>query len=252
MAIPGHHALSGAYLRVKRAGIHLADLEGRIKAFWESSNKKLTISFNLNTLELTPQTDNLPAIPAMLGVLVGEIIYNLRCALDYLVFELAILDSGIEQEMTQFLIEDTPKGWERRRPRYLRGLSVEHVAMIERLQPFPGRDDNWRLAALRDISNSDKHCQWLVVAQQIDGPIFLKASAPGSFEGETRGQVKSTVLPDGRKADVHMYGNLTAAITLADGTPIVETLHSVKARVIDILNSFMPEFPVAQNPPPEV
>jgi hypothetical protein len=38
--------------------------------------------------------------------LVGEICYNLRSALDYLVFELAKHDSGTRQENTQFPIAE--------------------------------------------------------------------------------------------------------------------------------------------------
>jgi hypothetical protein len=40
---------------------------------------------------------------------VGEVCYNFRSALDYLIFELAKLDSGVEQGGTQFPIMDSPK-----------------------------------------------------------------------------------------------------------------------------------------------
>ena len=52
-------------------------------------------------------------IPETFPILVGEIIYNLRAALDYLIFELSLLDSGneINGSIPQFIIEDEPTGW---------------------------------------------------------------------------------------------------------------------------------------------
>jgi hypothetical protein len=44
-------------------------------------------------------------IPEEISIVVGEICYNLRAALDYLVYELARLDSGCIQNGTQFPIE---------------------------------------------------------------------------------------------------------------------------------------------------
>ena len=89
------------------------------------------------------------------GVLIGEIFYNLRCASDYLVFELAKLDSGMEQNGTQFPIVDTKKDFEGRvKGPWLRGIKTAHVAEIERLQPYNGCTWTKRL---RECSNPDKH-----------------------------------------------------------------------------------------------
>jgi len=73
----------------------------------------------------------------MLGILVGEVIYNLRAALDYLIYELAFLDSFKIQEGTQFPIEDTKRRWQvaafgtKKRPARLVGISGRHKAAIE-------------------------------------------------------------------------------------------------------------------------
>ena len=44
--------------------------------------------------------------PPELAVVVSDIIHNLRATLDYIVYELALSDSGKVQDGTQFLIED--------------------------------------------------------------------------------------------------------------------------------------------------
>jgi hypothetical protein len=254
MPIPEHHALSPAYLRIKRAGIHLTDLEARINTFWESTNRTIVVNLKVESGELTfngfSDDHPPPTIPAVFGVIVGEITYNLRCALDYLVFELALLDSGVEQSRTQFPIEDSEESWDSRWPRLLKGVNVEHRTRIEGYQPY--KRDNW-LAWLRDVSNQDKHRQWIITPVEVTGPIYWRKGEPGSFDGDARGFVRRTVTTDGREVDVHMYGDLTSYVTLGDGgPPVVEFFQQLKARVAEVLDHFKPDFPAAQNPPPAV
>ena len=83
-------------------------------------------------------------VPHALSILVGEIIYNLRAAIDYLIYELAFVDSKKIQHGTQFPIEDTEGDVmgrcdeKRRRGVFLRGLTDQHRAAIKRLQPCDG------------------------------------------------------------------------------------------------------------------
>jgi len=90
----------------------------------------------------------------MIGILAGEALYNLRAALDYLVFGLAWLDCGSQQDDTQFPIVDNPRRWSRAVQRWMRGVSAEHIDRIVPYQPFSGC--TWT-RKLRDLSNPDKH-----------------------------------------------------------------------------------------------
>jgi hypothetical protein len=239
------HPLGGAYLRVRRASEHLAYLKQAIDsvdALWKSSDQEMTIQVDLNTSEIRPIfPDNPPPmIPSMCGLVVGETVYNLRAALDYLVYELAILDSGSPQEGTQFLIEDCKKSWKRRWPTYMKGISVKHRTQIEELQPY-NRGYEWT-AALRDISNSDKHREWTVVATVIAGNVTWQRGSVGSFEGRTGGFIHRATLASGTEIDVYVDHNLGRAITLDDGTPVIETLEQFIARVGETLDAFKPEF----------
>src|SRR5436305_13077108 len=95
------------------------------------------------------------APPRFLGVLIGEIVQNLRTSLDYLIHRLAWYDAGPDAERkTQFPIEDKPEVFKGRKRTHLEGLTADHIAAIERLQPYNGV--KW-LAALRDLFNGDKH-----------------------------------------------------------------------------------------------
>ena len=85
-------------------------------------------------------------IPAMLGILIGETIYNLRAILDYLVYELAILDSGQIQKGTQFPIEDTESEFDSQS--YLLSSVWEFKTPAE----FSGKQDYWIKHQLFDIA----------------------------------------------------------------------------------------------------
>jgi hypothetical protein len=182
-------------------------------------------------------------IPPALGILVGETAYNLRAALDYLVYELAILDSGSVQEGTQFPIEDSENDEKWKRHPRLVGLSGTHVTAIERLQPHDGREANLWLRHLRDISNSDKHRLCAVVIETITGNLSWRFSLPGSFQDVGPDDlVGPAEADDGTPLEVHVYGKVTSVVTLPDGTPIIETLHQLLGGVRGILEAFKPEF----------
>lgn len=84
----------------------------------------------------------------------GEIIYNLRAALDYLVFELTLMDTGAVQKDTQFPTESSKKDGFKQQSRFLKGLNAEHQAAIEARIPMDSQDDQFR--------------SWLIMAGRSD------------------------------------------------------------------------------------
>ena len=101
---------------------------------------------------------SLPEAPLEISMLVGEITYNLRAALDYLVCQLSLLDTpswaGKRERRNQFPIESSEKGFRDRRATMLAGVSDAHAALMETFQPFAGCA--W-MAMLVTLSNVDKH-----------------------------------------------------------------------------------------------
>jgi hypothetical protein len=128
--------LDGAYARLDRVREHLTDLEVREKAILHPQIANIVAETDLNTVKDFVITDPLADLPQRFSILIGETIYNLRAALDYLVFDLAILDSGGPRKGTQFPIDDTKDVFTGHRGRFLKGLSTKHIAQIEALQPY--------------------------------------------------------------------------------------------------------------------
>jgi hypothetical protein len=148
------HALDGCRERVRRAEEHLNELEREIAVTIEKQAYSLPFDLDIKPPHPAINVGDPPETFAgvRLGTLVGEIIYNCRCALDYLIYALAVIDSGKPQEKTQFPIMDTAKDFAGRGKTLLVGVSAAHVAAIERLQPYNGCKWTGLLRALSNIA----------------------------------------------------------------------------------------------------
>lgn len=231
------HPLDGAFARINWAGEHLADLESSIKLAIEQEQKRLASQFDSQSGQGRVRTFSTIqyVVPLRWAIIIGEILYNLRSALDYLIYELTIIDSGVEKNGTQFPIESTKDGFGGRGNTYLKGLSVKHKADIEALQPYNGHDWIGRFATL---SNQDKH-RLLTPVVNITQSVVEKGHV-GQFEG-LPGHVHRTKSPSG-KSEMDVYADFTLYITFNDGTPVVQTLRQLIYEVRVILEAFKSEF----------
>jgi len=164
-------------LRHDRAGEHLADIETMVKTV--RSEHKIAIRQGDPD---PPESVEIPAgIGDRLSVRIGEHIYNLRAALDYLIYEL----SGHKRQ-TQFPVEKDRNSFNSRKTghnaagkdvaRYLHGVSTDHCRLIESVQPYvlaPGDPDprsSWT-GLLQCLSNEDKHRQVVPLNGRTGQPI---------------------------------------------------------------------------------
>ncbi len=169
MSLSPPHPLYGAHVRAKRAGYLIGTLRKQLQR-WTTDQMS---EDNMRYRELEPMVfeafQENPPIHHLFraAVTIGEIAYNCRAALDYLVAELARgANRGREVRRTQFPMEDRPDMFEarvtgvhpdnptRRVDRYLHKVPPPAVAMFRNLQPFAGCE--WT-TLLRDVSNPDKH-----------------------------------------------------------------------------------------------
>ncbi|MGC0272392.1 hypothetical protein ACO0LV_05285 [Pseudactinotalea sp. Z1739] len=106
-------------------------------------------------LDFPEVVDELGELGRRVTVLASEVIHHSRAALDYCAHNAAWVDSGVRNLETQFPFESTPEKWNRRRKSpWLRGVSDEHVAWIDAVQPYRGVE--WS-KNLQRLSNHDKH-----------------------------------------------------------------------------------------------
>ena len=120
--------------------------------------------------------------PTMWAVLLGDAVHNLRSALDHLIWQLVLVNTGKDGSTdNQFPICDTGEGYwnpgkngsPSQRTRRLKGVSREHMAIIDTFQAYrnyEARNQNRLdpLATLRDLSNHDKHRLLHVLIMAVD------------------------------------------------------------------------------------
>lgn len=106
-----------------------------------------------------------PDIADEIPILIGEVLYNFRAALDYSVGQISRLqtpDWTGRPRRNQFPIESTAEGYRGRRNSFLAGVGDGVVRFIEGIQPYNNCDWTRRLG---ELSNLDKHNELIVVFQ---------------------------------------------------------------------------------------
>ena len=155
--------------------------------------------------------------------LLSYAVSDLRSALEYLVYSLAWLDSGVEQKGTQFPIctrlEDFKKCVKQG---YLRGVNSTHVAKIEAAQPFNG--GCW-LKDLSGLSNPDKHMHLTLVTTR---------NRIEDFEGSLG------LDPETGTQQVNLEMVFTRLI--ADSLPVIPLLEELHEKVRDTVGDFRSDF----------
>jgi hypothetical protein len=242
-----------SYLRIARAEEHFVSLTEVLKGY------KDNISYDiLSIAEFHPTTfepdmtkirhawPDIQFVPDMANVYTGEVVQNLRTALDYFVFALARSDSqGVEQTGTQFLIEDDPGnaakrwGFTYNAPRRLKGFKQAHIDLIENLQPYKGCYWSRRL---RDLSNPDKHRKLYapIVAGRADWSFSSEIPRPDRVGWPCR--VLEARGPGG--SDVYMYLRTSFDVLFEDDSglalPIEPILKELLTEIPRTLELFEP------------
>jgi len=102
--------------------------------------------------------------PIEVGLIAGDVVQNLRAALDQLIWGNS--EGEKRDAQTAFPIYRTESGYHEHAPPKIRGIREEGRAHIEKWQPFQWgeRASDHPLAMLQDLSNTDKHRALLPVA----------------------------------------------------------------------------------------
>lgn len=160
------YQLAGARLKLERAVQLLDTLNTHISEFCKSPDKpyKLSVKQNLKTKVDCIVINIVRAPPPLWSLQIGEIIYNLRSALDHMAYEIAsVYNNGEVPPGTEFpIFIDADRFRDSKRGGGLykvRGVPENVRTSIGDMQPFQKREspELHRLWALQELSNWDKH-----------------------------------------------------------------------------------------------
>jgi hypothetical protein len=118
--------------------------------------------------EFVPMLHRSP--PLRLGVILGDMVHNLRSALDHLVWQAVLRNGGRPNRSHQFPICDDEKDWNDACNRVLRGLDAVDAEAVRDAQPFNVVMKPAALSRLREISNEDKH--------RVVTPVWRRSARP--------------------------------------------------------------------------
>lgn len=197
--------LAGCFDKLLRAKTHLDDLQARIDPYLA------------NAYDLRPEIDRedglflsrlvvAEPIPVEWSLIVGDAVHNMRSALDQAVCRLAECTGAEVTNDHKFPIRDTEPLTERARRRWdaqLEGVPDLAVEIIRRSQPFAGPQespDQHALAALRELSNEDKHRVILSRHGSVQGLPGIEVGSAGERDLEVEGRAEIMVnrpLADG-------------------------------------------------------
>jgi hypothetical protein len=159
----------GVKRKLARAGGQVKTINEKIEAYAADHANPMTLAGDLDGLVFTLQMPKVPPLDPNLSVDIGQVLHNLRSALDQTTY--AMLQANIPhvsgltskqrdamERASQFPITDNPQKFSDATP-MVQGLSADAVATIERFQPFNNPkgvvgDSLW---CVRELSNTDKH-----------------------------------------------------------------------------------------------
>lgn len=154
--------LAGVRAKLDRADAHLKSLQEEVATFLDSETYGVRHHFHPDGRHYTLSVQIKREPPLLLSVLVGDLVHNLRSALDHLAWQLVLANGGTPTRATQFPIftSDPASGDPLRKwTGSIEGMASPIGQAIRAIQPYHAgnRANLHSLAVLAALSNQDKH-----------------------------------------------------------------------------------------------
>lgn len=162
--------------KIQRAKEHIRDLHVEVRAFLSTPPEPYVISTKRD-----PQTRELiyyvssavEEVPSRIGLIVGDVVENLRSALDYLAYQLVLVGSpGVEPGRNVcFPVSENATRYNSETPGKVKGMRKDAIKAINALKPYKG--GNEFLWTLHRLNNINKHRTLITV-----GAAHVASSMP--------------------------------------------------------------------------
>lgn len=249
--------LYGVWAKCDWATEQLKSLHEEVLAFGKQPHPYTVVS------QVDDQRENYvfrfkPAWPTNLqdrwGAIIGEVVHDLRSALDQLVCQFVLLNGGEPRKSHSFPVcsKEPSKGfavatrYERRdkrgRMRYgpLFGVSDDALTLIESCQPYKG-GNGALLGQLHDMWNTDKHRTLIPTTLWTYAPKIKLTNAelfthpPDRFEVDTYVMEFSVIEgapPPDPHVDVEPQGPFDIALSDSGRVPVIDELSNILKLVL--------------------
>lgn len=257
--------LDGCRAKIARADENIKQLEGEIKAFLDTHPYGLDWTHDAQRKTVAWTAKAPPEHPLRWSVIAGEVVHELRSALDHLAWQLVIANGETPDKRTEFPVFEKRGTYRTEGVKRLRGMSRAARDQIEQCQPFQAGTAlaEHALFIVHELNRIDKHQLLNVVGSAIRPNKIQVGGVPGTYNvtGMT------TVLPD----QVRPFNNGAEMFTLqyqgetppdgyagvdleleftvafeedgpGRGKPTIKLLTDLSGKVFDTIASFLPLF----------
>jgi hypothetical protein len=233
-------------VKIARAGEHLGELRRRLDDFAQSKPYSVVVQIDPQSGDQLFKVDREPDRPPDLPV-IGDILYNLRSALDHLAWQLVLRAGGTPDRPTAFPIYNDPKKFRGSRAQgKMTGMNDAMKAAIEKHQPCFGQNPyrNQALWGLEEYGNIDKHRRPLLVPVSTQDMLWSPGGDPIHIH---KGPVyENTVLvrfPAGHhQAQLQAMPSVAFDEPPAAGEDVYHFLHFTRFVVTSLVDEFQPAF----------
>ena len=154
--------LGGVNAKIERAREGLRSLEADISAYCEYQRRRVIFDYSQPKEHFLGSHSN---VPISYSIRIGEIAYNLRSALDHLIWQLVQANGKKPTYYNEFPIVGSESEFEKRVNRNLKWVDEEKLKLIHDFQPFSDVGEVGKnLFMLNKICNIDKHRHLNVLA----------------------------------------------------------------------------------------
>lgn len=245
------HPLGGVKAKLVRAKQHL-DAARRILGRFKYGECRIVFEEDADMNLIVPRV-HLSKPPTKLPIIIGDMLYNVRSALDHLIYQLVLSNPpNTPNKKTAFPIHADRQSFDSIKKLRLKGVPVKAAALVEALQPYAGRENP--LLMLDKLHNVDKHRTLNVVTAVASdtevqwsegGAPFLTLFVGGEEirDGATFGGIgitRNAVTHESlaRVTKMEMHGK--AAIFVAFDDPSVDSLEECRVdRTLEVILNFV-------------
>lgn len=227
------------HLRMERASEHAADLKAEVASFFETEPYEIVHEFDPNAApeEFPPGVKAKgihryrvvvrKEVPDRISILAGDILKDLRSALDYVAWQLALTQSDTPPPTTAFPIFGSEKFYLRDKARYIGGIDPAIHPIFDSVQPYHAGDKATEqpLWVLHRMANDDKHKMPHVVGSLPQGVLVQQPPGVGVFMGAQIGpfedgdQVAFVGIERGADPETELKVQVSFAVAFGKDTP---------------------------------
>lgn len=235
--------LRGAHLKIERARKHIADLDAERTTFLGSNVYSGKPTFVPETNRTRFIMETVPGIPEEIPIILGDVVHNLRVALDYLACEL-VRSVGVEPKRVYFPIFENAEKYKAGSDSQTKGMPEEAKKIIDKnIRPWGGTNDG--LWVLHQLDIVDKHRLLVTTAMKVGswsvtldqtakgyGFAFIPALKAGDVIGDVEGN---------HEADKQMSITVDIAFgepEILEGKPVIDLLVDLTNYVERVISFF--------------